>query len=234
MWGVVNHSPWELSDALRRLRVTHTLDPIDKGAKTKRINLKRSQPLPVHVTTRLDKLRVGAVNFIVTSHSQLSGTNIPPLYRVRETLEEDLKAALTSARLVSLEMVAVSVVDYINMVAKPSLLNKIETQILSITPYALRKEAKVMVLDFFNGRASDRALSQFMSRSLRLEQLKSIVLQGKNLRAAVARKKAGGDAELIGAEMGVPAFDIMYLFNAGNPKPKPERNGVKPKVKGVK
>lgn len=220
VWGSSVHSAWEVSDALRALKVTHTVDPQDKTSKVRRINMKRPQPKLVHVTSSLKGLRPNSVNFIVGSHSMLMQTNIPSL-RGGIELDDAIRWALTTEHQVSVQSHAMSVVDFINHVAKPSLLNKIETEIHRIQPYALRKEVRALMLDFFNSRASDRAVSLFLSKSLRFEHLKSIILSGTDLKAAVARKKLGEDAELIAAETGVPAFDIMYLFNAGNPKIKP-------------
>lgn len=230
VWGTFTWSPWELSDGLRRLKVTHTVDPQTKGEKVRRLNMKHDQPLPVHLTTTLKGLRTGAVNFIATSYSNLSGTNIPLMPKpsgqawdgVAE-LDLALRHCLTSSRLTSLELASLSVVDFIHMVAKPSLLNKIETEILRIQPYSLRKEVKAMVLNYFNSRCSQAQVSKFLAKSLKFDLLRSFILSGSALRDAISRHKAGEDAEAISATTGVPAFDILYMRAAGNPKPKKEK-----------
>jgi len=217
-------SVWDISDGLRRLKVSHTIDPETKGQKVLNVNLKRAQPRSVHITTSVAALRPGSINFIVGSYGMLSQTNIPQL--IGPDLATALKTALLSHQTTKIKVSTMSPVDYINHVAKPSLLNKILTELQGIQPYnPLRKQTQALIIAYFNGRVAERTVMTFLSKTLRLERLKPLIVEGKTLRDAVEMMKTM-DAETIALQTGVPAFDIQYFHNAG--KPKPEK---KPKVK---
>lgn len=220
VWGSVAHSEWDISDALRELRVSHTVDPRDKTKACQIVSVGYPQPKHVHVTTTLKTMMPQAVNFIVASYGALGDTNIPNLpFTSARGLGEALKVALLSAQTTSIRVTKLSPVDYINQIAKPSLLNKIQTEILRIQPYALRKEVQAMMLDYFNSRIAKKTIISFLNRSLRLERLRDTILLGDDLRAAVALLSQM-DAEAVQGQTGVPSFDIMYLLSAGNPKVK--------------
>jgi hypothetical protein len=172
---------------------------------------------------------------MASSFSQLAETNIPLMRRPDQVLEGSelefmLKECLTSTRLVSLETATTSVVDFIHMVAKPSLLNKIETEIHRISPYPFRKEVKKTILDYFNGRIGISVVSKLLRKSLKLDALHGFMWSNDAmlLKQGVEAVAQGQDPEAVGLRLNVPTFDILYLRNAGNPKPKKEK---KPKDK---
>jgi hypothetical protein len=220
IWSSSAYSEWDISDALASLRVTHTLDPRDKTKPTRTIDMGQPQPRQVHVTHTLKTVKPHAVNFIVASYGALSVTNIPSLpFSASAGLNEALKIALMSPQLTGVKVSKLTPVDYINTIAKPSLLNKIQTELLRIQPYSLRKEAVAHVLGYFNSRISRRTMMSFLNTNLRLDKLKEVVLMGDELKAAVAML-ATHDAETIQSMTGVPSFDIMYLSSAGKGKAK--------------
>lgn len=220
VWGSVAHSEWDISDALRELHVSHTVDPRDKTKACQIVNVGYPQPKHVHVTTTLKTVMPQAVNFIVASYGALSDTNIPNLPFARERgLEDALKIALRSLQTTSVKVTKLTHVDYINQIAKPSLLNKIQTEILRIQPYSLRKEVQALTLDYFNSKIAKKTIMSFLNRSLRLEKLRNVINLGDDLRAAVSLL-SNMDAEAIQIQTGVPSFDIMYLYSAGHPKVK--------------
>lgn len=222
IWASSAYSEWDISDTLRGLCVTHTVDPRDQTKACKLVNMRMDQPKEVHITTCLKTVRPQAVNFIVASYGELAATNIPILPFVNSnTLEESLKTALLSDTQVVMKVQKFSSVDYINYVAKPSLLNKIQTELLRIQPYSLRVEARDAVLAYFNSRMSKRTVVSFLNKNLRLERLKDAILLGDDLKAAVALLVELSDVEVVATRTGVPAFDIMYLTNAGKLKAKP-------------
>lgn len=211
VWSSPVYSRWELSDGLRQLRVTHTIDPEDKMCRARRINMKRSQPREVHIAGSISGLRPNAINFIVASYGLLSHTNIPSIQGT--DLDQALRLALLSDRVTKVKVLKLGPVDFMNLIAKPSLLNEIQTEIHRIQPYSLRKETNSMVIRYFNSKIGKRQLVQFLNRSLKLDRLKQAVLKGDNLRAAVAQLPSM-DAETIALQMDVPAFDIVYLSKA--------------------
>ena len=217
VFSSASHSAWEISDALRALKVSHTIDPDDKTKKVRLINMKREQPRLVHIAGGVATLRSQATNFIVGSYGMLSTTNIPRL--AGQDLTEALKAALQSDVLTQVVVSHMSPVDYINHVAKPSLLNKILTEVQGIQPYTLRKQTQTLIVDYFNSRVAERTLMRHLSKTLRLERLKPIIAEGGNLRAAVELLKTT-DVETVALQTGVPTFDMQYFLNAGKPKAK--------------
>jgi hypothetical protein len=210
-------SMWDISDALRSLKVSHTIDPDEKTWKAKFVNMKREQPRSVHIAAGVATLRSESINFIVSSYGMLSTTNIPPLSG--PDLISAIRTALLSDQTTCVQVQHMSPVDYINHVAKPSLLNKLLTEVQHIQPYALRKQTQALIVEYFNSRVSERVINTFLSKTLRLERLKPLIADGKPLRAAVEMLK-NMDAETVALQTGVPSFDIQYFHNAGKPKVK--------------
>lgn len=212
-------SAFDLSETLRSLKVTHTIDSPTKGVKARRVNMKQPQPRDVHICYTLKGLRPRAINFIVGSHGMLSMTNVPALSG--PDLVTALMTALLSEAETRIEVSHMSPVDYINHVAKPSLLNKILTAVQHVSPYTFRKEVQAMIVDYFNSRCSERTLLRFLARNMKLEaKLTPIIKDGHELRRAVQLLKEGGDPEVVSMQTGVPAFDMQYFLNAGKPKVK--------------
>lgn len=205
IYGTARHSTWELSNILRSLRVSHT---VTTTKKTVKVNLGHPQPRHVHVTDELEGYRKGAVNFIVSSLAQLQTTNYFPLDA--NNLTQAVKAALLSKETLTPEVAHLSAMDYVNMVAKPSLLNKIQTEIYRITPYALRKQTQQIVLDYLNSRLSKKGVKNKLSSNLKLEGVLELVLSADSLRDAVARLSSE-TVEQVAADTGHPTFELLYL-----------------------
>lgn len=199
------YSPWEISQALASLRVTHT---VTSNRRTVRVNRRLAQPLAVHVTDDICGYRKGAVNFIVASLAELELTNFTPL--TQKPLEAAIKEALLVKTTIVPEVRNLSAIDYVNMVAKPSLLNKIQTEIYKIQPYGLRKQTQALVLDYLNSRISKKGLRNALSNNLKHEALLPLVLSAESLRNAVARL-AKETPEVIAADTGHPTFELLYL-----------------------
>lgn len=204
IYGTARYSTWELSNTLRSLRVSHT---VTTGKKTLRVALGHPQPRAVHVTDELEGYRKGAVNFIVSSLAQLQTTNYLPL---SGNVAEAVKAALLSKATITPEVKKLTALDYVNMVAKPSLLNKIQTEIYRITPYALRKQTQQVVLDYMNSRLSKKGVKEKLSSNLKLEGVLELVLSADSLRNAVARLP-NESVEQVAADTGHPTFELLYL-----------------------
>lgn len=205
IYGTSKHSPLQISHALSALRVSHTLTV---NRETRIVNKKRPQPRAVHVTDELAGYRKGAVNFIVASLAELGMTNYMPL--AYQDLTDALKCALLSDSTINPKITKLSELDYVNLVAKPSLLNKIQTEIYKIQPYALRKQTQQTVLDYLNSRVSKKGLRDALSNNLKHETLLPLVLSAESLRNAVARLDKETPEE-IAADTGHPTFELLYL-----------------------
>lgn len=207
-----SYSPMEISISLRRLNVSHTRNTL---GTVKRVDRKLDQPMPVHVTDVVTDFRPQTVNFIVAAKAELSLTNFVDLSTISNSsgdLDSLLVRALTNPKLIEPKVRTMSHMDYVHLVAKPSLLNKIQTEVYKIQPYALRKQAQSLVLDYLNSRVSDRQLKQAMSDNLKLEAILPMVLEARSLRDAVSRLKAGKETvEEVAIATGHPTFELLYI-----------------------
>lgn len=199
------YSPLEISHTLAKLSVTHTLN-VDRELRL--IDRKKAQPLAVHVTQDIKDTRK-AVNFIVASAAELELTNYLPL-PLDLSLKEAIKGALLEAKKIVPHVSRRSSMDYVNLVAKPSLLNKIQTEVYRIQPYPLRKQTQLIVLDYFNSKISVRRLKSILSDNLKHETLLPLLISATSLRDAVARLKSE-TVEEVSASSGHPTFELLYL-----------------------
>ena len=199
------YSPLEISYALSRLNVSHVLEC--RGVR-KKITRPKPQPKAVYVTDSLTNYRPEAVNFIVSCIAELGLTNYTPLSS--GTLEDVLKDALIKQVEIVPSVTVMSDMDYVNAVAKPSILNKIQTEVYRLNPYALRKQTHAIVLDYLNSKISKRKLKEVLSRNLKQEALLPLLLSADSLRNAVARLSKETPEE-IEADTGHPTFELLYL-----------------------
>jgi hypothetical protein len=105
------------------------------------------------------------------------------------------------------------------MVAKPSLLNFIQTEMYKINPYALRKQTQAMILQFFNSQVATTTMIRFLQRSLKQDTLIPLIYQGVPLREAVARLK-NETIEDVAKTSGYSTFELLYLSKVRKDKPK--------------
>jgi hypothetical protein len=103
-----------------------------------------------------------------------------------------------------------SAVYYIEAIASPSKLNHIQTEILKIQPYSLRKEAQALMLDFFNSKVSIADAKTAVKRSSKLTRVWVLMKTNFELREAVARLKKETPEE-ISADTGLSTFDILFI-----------------------
>jgi hypothetical protein len=208
IWGSVSHSPIAISYALAKLRVSHTLV---SGKRTLVVDKKREQPVPVHVTPHLKDYRKGTVNFIVASAAELATTNYPLLSTLHtDSLIDEVREALLKRVEIVPAVTEMLPIDYVNQVAKPSLLNKIQTQIYKIQPYSLRKTTQHLVLGYLKSEISESKIRKALADNLKHEELLPLVLAARPLREAVARL-AQEPLEKVAAESGYPTFELLYI-----------------------
>lgn len=206
IWASALHSPVQVSYALSELGVSHTLN---SGGRKMRVTKAKVQPYAVHVTTVLRDYRANTVNFIVSSGAELATTNYP---RLKDKLDivEAVREALLSEKSVVPTVKVVSPMDYVHQVAKPSLLNKIQTQIYKIQPYGLRKQTQQLVLAYMASKITKAQIKKALSDNLKHEALLPLILSADSLRDAVARLPAE-TAEAVAADTGHPTFELLYL-----------------------
>lgn len=211
VWATSNHSLWDISQALRRLRVTHTVDPIARHTPRKLIRPSKTQKTMVHLSTRVDGWQTDAVNFVSASVAELANTNFLP-FAVAD-LDDAVRHALRSPDGIVPSVQSWDAVRYVEAIARPSVLNVIQTEVYKIQPYALRKEVQALVLNFFNGRISVRDAMRKLDMSMKTEKLKPVFKTALPLREAVAMMKHM-EPEKVEEATGFSAFELLYLTKA--------------------
>ncbi len=203
VYGTSLYSVLDISETLKELKVSHWV-------KTKKYHAPPRGA--VLVTDGVDLWERPFTNFIVSSAAELSLTNFPRLAGVG--LKEDVAAALKQGRATRPQVRVLTHEDYVNWLAKPSVLNLIQTEMYRIQPYSLRKRTQQLILDFFNSRISPRALTRELQSNLKQEGLIPLINQAMYIRDAIARL----DKEELGhvsETAGVPTFELLYLTRAG-------------------
>jgi hypothetical protein len=213
-FGTARYSPLDISLELKRLKVSHSIKVRssipNRVCSEKLVNCKVPQPSWVHLTDSTDYLRNDAINFISASFSELALTTISKL-PPRDSLSESLTESLTVDFLAYIpEKQVLSPMDYVNIVAKPSLLNAIQTTVYKINPYQLRKDIQEMVLQFLNSQLSVGQMKATLKANLKLEPLIPMLIEAIPLREAVARLKTE-PVETVALETGFPSFELMYV-----------------------
>ncbi len=207
IWATADQSLWQISNTLRALNVSHTIESSERAGKLRTVALGHKQPRQVHLTTR-PVFVTGAINFISMPFALLADSNYPQM--PSGDLKPVLMHCLMNAVRIEPEIKNMKAADYVMALARPSILNKIQTEVYRIQPYDLRKQVQSLIIKFFNGVISLRTMNQFLDRSIKTERLKPLINEGVPLRDAVLMMKHR-TAEDIAAETGVQAFDLNYL-----------------------
>lgn len=206
VWATSIYSPMEISEALRKLKVSHVLST---GRRELVFDSKRKQPSPVRIASDLNDVSLTSINFIVASIAELNLTNYKMLPRIE--LTEALKTALQDKSTIKPKVRVLSPIDYVEQVARPSLLNKVQTEIYKIQPYALRKQTNAIVLSYLNSKISKKKLRKLLADNLKHEALLPLLLSADSLRDAVAEVAKGQAVEQVAEASGHPTFELLYL-----------------------
>lgn len=200
VWGSPAKSGWDISEELRYLNVSHTIK-IDK--KFKVVNLKQMQPKPVHITDDVHNLKAGGITFVVASYAELALTNYPEMVSVAQ--------ALTSPVLIVPSVKKLSVMDYVNSIAKPSALTHMQTMIHRIQPYSLRKSVQQMLTDYLKGKLGYAAFVRALKRSYKTVDMVNLISGTDKLKQAISELSVK-TPEQLEAEYNIPAFEIRYVM----------------------
>ena len=209
VFGTSMYSLVELSVALQALNVSHMTQT---GNTRIEFKTDRVQSARVVLVDTPSKVVPSAVNFMVSSLAQLNLTTcsrlkvLPIVAAIREALTRDEEPP-------PFEVITLSAMDYVNLIAKPSKLNLIQTELLKVQPYSLRKEANAAMLKFFRGSMSAKQAHRLMRRSSKLTKLWEIVQSYSELKEAVQRM-GEETPEQISLSTGIPTFELMYVTKA--------------------
>jgi len=206
-YGTSRFSLAEISDALRYWNVEHVLRLKASCAAEIKVPGKGQNYQRVVLTDDLTRVQANAVNFISASIAELSLTNAERLQAL--SIEESVWEALHRGSIVEFQYRELTALEYVDMIAKPSKLNAIQTELLRVQPYSLRKEANAAIIAYFRG-GSLKALQRVMNKSSKLSKLATYVKSNIELRNAVMRLKTES-VDQVSADTGIPSFELRYI-----------------------
>jgi hypothetical protein len=229
-FGIVDDSPLGISLVLRRLNMSHTV----VGTSQMRHfqydidGLSREQPVwPVVVDkvrniNRVQQDRERLVYFVSDGRAALDFTNLNrelwPENRSVDLIESIRNSLVATGDILEPWKLTVNephISDYVRAAVKPSFLNKIQSIIQKITPYAKSKETRSLCVAYLAGGIGIQVLRRYLKASLKLapllEQMDSDA--ALNLRNAVLALKTR-PLEIVAAEFGVENFEIRYIVKS--------------------
>ena len=224
-FGIPDYSPLQVSEFLRALNMSHTLeggflrhltctvDALCTEQPVWPVVIDRIKAIP-RIRTTVDR----QVLFVCDSLSALSTTNIGtdlwPENRGHDAVRKFKKVLIRASKSKGWELTTkeLTTLEYVESASKPSYLNWIQSAIYKITPYALRKEVQQLVISYLAGGASYTALNKKLRSSLKLQDLHELLNQpkAKELREAVlmlSRLPVEEVAKVTGFEQ----FEILYV-----------------------
>lgn len=256
VYGVPEHSLFDLSSALKALHISHRIFETAKDAIE--INLTSEQPARVYLVRNFAQVQkidhnetAPYIIFVNAPEAELALTNCIIL---RGSAKHALKSALKAShpRKVASPFVFMqtskSLDDYVNEATKPTFLYFIQTAIYKLTPYALVKEARTIIISALYGAIPMKKLYAFLGTSLKLEDLKMILKddKAKQVRELVLEvrkrieqegttKREDDIVNSVIAGTGIDAFDILYVVKSyqkmEREKASGKRRGRPPKEK---
>lgn len=224
-YGLPDYSPIQVSDCLRSLRMSHTLEGGVKHAVCTVDGLCKEQPVwPIVVdkVKALPKLRTRterSVLFVCDAGSALATTNISNVLWPEQrsiNILEDIKKALIAAHQCSTEWLLINneptTLDYVKSASNPSFVNGCQDALYRITPYTLRKEVQQLMISYLAGTASYTALNRKLKTSLKLQTLSDLLhsAKAKELREAVGMLSRTS-VEEVAKKTGFQSFELLYI-----------------------
>ena len=194
IWAVPDKSLWVLSNELRALNVTHS---VQEGKKKKIVDCKKQQPTWVHVTNKMKFM--DGINFIVMAYSHIAyETNFPVGIG-------SLQDMLMFPQKIIPEITEPTVSSLIEEISLPSILTELQT-VKYRTPVEYRKSDYKHIIDFLNGRINAKTANTLIKSG----EMKSLIKKAVNVRNAVAYSNKFSPEEA-SEKFKVDIFDINFL-----------------------
>ena len=226
-FGIPDYSSLQISEILRDLNVSHTLEGglrhltrqvygsgIEQPAWP--IVVDRVRAIP-KIQTNIDR----QILFICDCRAALLNTNtyrdLWPENRGSDIVVK-FQNVLTRAVRATGWTLAISeptTMEYVESATKPSYLNLAQSLLYKITPYSLRKEVQQLMVSYLAGIASYTALHKRLKSSLKLQALHELLSlpKAKELREAVLLLNMYS-AEEVAKKTGFETFEILYLYSS--------------------
>lgn len=224
-WAVTHYSPLQLSQALRRLNISHS---IVQQAPDRRMNVMRvdglsaeqpAWPVIYHSVDDCKRLMVSEqrqVHLVCDSIAILGMTNLST-WAWSGKPEKDLQRILPKRDPVPfvLQVQEKSYMDFVAVASKPSFLRLLQTAFYKITPYADQKAIRIATLSYLGGGLSKKALQRVLSITLKSDRIQELLASetANNLIAAVQIARQTGDIEAAAAQYDIDAFEVRYIMS---------------------
>lgn len=251
VYGVIDHSPVEVSMALKYLGVSHRI--VGDNATFLDQHVSEEQPAIVYLAYSLNQVEriirfqhAPYIVFVCAAEDEIKMTNSPAITRAAN-LSSTLKQILRDrhpkkvSESFQFKRVHKTLDDYVHEATKPTFLYFIQTAIYKLTPYALVKESRELIISALYGAISMKKLHDFLNSSLKLEELKLLLKddRAKQVRELVleVRKQLGNspasakkEDEVVGrvvASTGLEPFDILYVMRSFQKMARDKELGIK-------
>jgi hypothetical protein len=224
-WAIAQYSPLQLSQALRRLNISHS---VVGQAPDRRVNVLRvdglatEQPAwPVIYHSVADCRRFilpeqRQVHLVCDSSAVLSMTNLST-WLWTSNIERDLKKILVKRDIVPfvLQVQEKSYMDFVDVASKPSFLRLLQTAFYKIVPYADQKAIRIASLSYLGGGITKKALERVLSITLKSEKVRELLASdtAQNLMSAAALARQTGDIEASAEQFNIDAFEVRYILS---------------------
>lgn len=215
--GTHRYSPLQLSEAVSALNLTHLVYRAHSSTKTvlrRRIGEGEASVLIADGLNSIRRKRRGLV-IVTAPKAELALTNIPQLES--DDLVADIRAHLKRAP-VELDIHVASVMDFVNVAVRPSILTDIQTTLYRISNTQLRKAAQVALVRTLDSKHSVTKLIRDLSANLYTAPLSELARHPdfEALRAAVLRFRQGEDSLSIELSTKFTSFDILYVARSSD------------------
>lgn len=224
-WAVTQYTPLQVSQALRRLNVSHS---VVGQAPDRRMNVMRfdglskeqpSWPVIYHSVADCKRLMLPEhrqVHFVCDSIAILNMTNLST-WAWSGKPEKDLQKILPKKDPVPfvLQVQEKSYMDFVAAASKPSFLRLLQTAFYKITPYADQKAIRIAALSYLAGGMSKKALERVLSITLKSETVRELLASttAQNLMSAVQNARQTGDIEAAAEQFDIDAFEVRYIMS---------------------
>lgn len=224
-WAVTHYSPLQVSQALRRLNISHS---VVGQAPDRRMNVMRidglaseqpSWPVIYHSVADCRRLMLPErrqVHLVCDSIAALSMTNLTTWAWTGKP-EKDMQRILPKRDPVPfvLQVQEKTYMDFVAAASKPSFLRLLQTAFYKITPYADQKAIRIASLSFLAGSINKKALQRVLSITLKSEKVQELLASetAVKLMDAVQRARQSGDIEEAAEHFDIEAFEVRYIMS---------------------
>lgn len=210
-WITTFHTPAALSGALTDAGFAHSLQlgPLS-GRKVFYPKGGCEKPVTAHIAGSFSAGREGVCNFIVCCYAEAARAKCQQLPSKGELSSIVSYAVNCEVEQTFFLLPPMTPLEYVSEVAEPSLLSNVQTVLLRINPYELRKKAERLVILALAGKAPYKETLTRLENNLKTAPLVPFLRQAVKLKSAVVESlKIGVTAAA--EKYGVAEFEINYV-----------------------